>query len=69
MTRDNEHNPDPNANAARIAKQATSAETVAFADFEAAWLEWASGIQAVDEHALTLLKAAFEAGWQAGRRS
>ena len=63
MSRDNEHNPA--ANATRIVKEATGGETVAIADFEAAWLEWAAHIQGVDERGLTLLKAAFEAGWEA----
>jgi len=34
-------------------------------DMEAAWIEWSRHIQKVDERAMTLLKAAFEAGWDA----
>ena len=68
MARDKEHNPDPNDNAARIVKQATPGETVELADFEAAWLQWAAHIREVDERGMTLLRAAFEAGWVAGRR-
>ena len=51
MPRDNEHNPDPNANAARIVNQAIAgtAETTTPADVEAAWLEWSAHIQNVDE--------------------
>ena len=70
MTRDHQHNPDPNENAARIVagSEARAAEH-APADLEAAWLEWSSHIQKVDERAMTLLKAAFEAGFEAGGHS
>ncbi len=66
MTRDKQHNPDPNENAARIVagSQAHEAEPTP-GDLEAAWLEWSRHIQKVDERAMTLLKAAFEAGWDA----
>ncbi len=91
MGRDHQHNPDPNANAARIvsesvgpqraapaspaqiqaqAKQAAAAlNEAATADQEAAWVEWSSHIQKVDERGMSLLRAAFEAGWDAGRRT
>jgi hypothetical protein len=73
MTRDHQHNPDPNENAARIvagsaAREAANApEDLAAVD--AAWREWSSQIQKADERALTLLRAAFEAGFEAGRGS
>ena len=63
MARDNEHNPDPNANAARIVSEST-----ATGDLEAAWAEWSAGIQGVDERGMTLLRAAFEAGYDSGRQ-
>ncbi|MCA9246066.1 MAG: hypothetical protein KDA42_03095 [Planctomycetales bacterium] len=66
MSRDEQHNPDPNENAARIVgESAAQGETPA--DLEAAWLEWSKGIQKVDERGMTLLRAAFEAGYEAGR--
>lgn len=68
MPKDHQHNPDPNANAARIVAEATAATPDAAADLEAAWAAWSAHIQKVDERAMTLLKAAFEAGWDAGRR-
>ena len=67
MPRDNEHNPDPNANAARIVRESTAATDALPADVEAAWQAWSAHIQNVDERAKTLLRAAFEAGWEAGK--
>ncbi len=67
MRRDNEHNPDPNANASRIVREATASADAQPDDVEAAWQAWSSHIQNVDERARTLLRAAFEAGWEAGR--
>ena len=68
MARDHQHNPDPNVNAARVVGEATAAQdTPAAADLEAAWAAWASHIQKVDERGMALLRAAFEAGWEAGR--
>jgi len=70
MPRDHQHNPDPNENAARIVKQAIAgtAETTP-ADLEAAWQAWSASIQKVDERGMTLLRAAFEAGWDAKQQS
>ena len=65
MTRDHQHNPDPNANAARIVGESTKATTGTAADLDAAWAEWSAHIQKVDERAMTLLRAAFEAGFEA----
>jgi hypothetical protein len=68
MPRDHQHNPDPNANAARILRETISHEDKLPADVEAAWTAWYSHIQGVDERGMTLLKAAFEAGYEAGKR-
>jgi hypothetical protein len=59
-------NPDPNATAARTVAESTAAENTPPADLEAAWLEWSSHIQNVDERGMALLRAAFEAGFEAG---
>jgi hypothetical protein len=69
MPRDNQHNPDPNANAARILRETIAHEDKLPPDVEAAWKAWYSHIQAVDERGMTLLRAAFEAGYEAGRSS
>ena len=66
MTRDHQHNPDPNVNAARIVAESTAAAQGTSVDLETAWAEWSSHIQKVDERGMTLLRAAFEAGWEAG---
>jgi len=68
MTRDHQHNPDPNVNAARIVAESTAAADGTSADLETAWAEWSRQIQKVDERGMTLLRAAFEAGWEAGQR-
>ena len=68
MSRDQEHNPDPNANAARIVSESTATGDLP-ADLEAAWAEWSAGIQGVDERGMTLLRAAFEAGYETNRSS
>lgn len=65
MPRDHQHNPDPNVNAARIAGQTAGEADKLPADAEAAWAAWAAHIQAVDERGMTLLRAAFEAGFDA----
>jgi hypothetical protein len=67
MARDDQHNPDPNANAARIVREATSDVGAPAHDLEAAWVAWAAHIQKVDDRTLALLRAAFEAGFEAGR--
>ena len=66
MARDQEHNPDPNANAARIVAESTAAGDLP-AGLEEAWAAWSAGIQGVDERGMTLLRAAFEAGFEAGQ--
>ncbi|MEX2544905.1 MAG: hypothetical protein WD316_07245 [Phycisphaeraceae bacterium] len=37
------------------------------ADLEQAWAEWSKGVQQVDERGMALLRAAFEAGWEASK--
>jgi hypothetical protein len=66
MGRDHQHNPDPNANAARIVEASTANSSDPQNDLEAAWAAWAPHIQKVDERGMTLLRAAFEAGYDAG---
>ena len=84
MSRDKQHNPDPNENAARIVAEsagigpqrgpasvpqikAQTAQLTRELEIETAWKEWSASIQRVDERGMTLLKAAFEAGWDAGK--
>jgi len=63
------NDPDPNVDAARIVNEATGADKPLPAGLEAAWAEWSKGIQNVDERGMTLLRAAFEAGYEAGSNS
>jgi hypothetical protein len=65
MKLDNEHNPDPNVNASRIVRESTAQSTEPPSDLEAAWAAWRGHIQNVDERGMTLLRAAFEAGYDA----
>lgn len=58
---DNEHNPDPNENAARIVGESGAQDELP-ADLESAWLEWSAKIQKVDERAMTLLRGASRRG-------
>ena len=58
--------PDANQDAARVVRDATGDDAPLPADVEAAWAEWSKGIQGVDERTWTLLRAAFEAGADAG---
>ena len=64
---DNNHNPVPNENAAHTVAELTAKSSDLSVDAETAWAEWASHIQNVDERGMTLLRAAFEAGWSAGQ--
>jgi hypothetical protein len=69
MTRDHQHNPDPNVNAARIvAESIAKQEPLPAGDLETSWAAWSKQIQKVDQRTLTLLRAAFEAGWESGRQ-
>lgn len=57
---------DPNSNATRIAREtAARGEQPLPADVEAAWAAWSRSIQNIDERTKTLLRAAFEAGYEA----
>ena len=59
---------DPNEEAARIVRETTRhAEQPLPAGLEAAWAEWSKAIKGLDERTMTLLRAAFEAGAEAGR--
>jgi hypothetical protein len=61
---------DANQAAARVVKQSTSKhEKPLPTDLEAAWVEWSRGVQKVDARAMALLRAAFEAGADAAKRS
>lgn len=60
--------PDPNEQAARVVRAATGKPEPLPADLEAAWEAWASHIHSCDERTKTLLRAAFEAGVDVGRR-
>ena len=65
MTRDHQHNPDPNVNAARLVRESTASTDQPPADLEPAWAAWSARIQNVDERGMTLLRAAFKAGFEA----
>lgn len=67
MGRDYAYNPDPSENGARIVGQATAQDAETPADVQAACEAWASHVQSVDERGMTLLKAAFDAAWEAKR--
>jgi len=61
---------DANQAAARIVGETINRHSDPLpADIEAAWKQWSAGIAKVDERGWTLLRAAFEAGAEAGRRS
>ena len=64
-----DHESDPNTEAARIVGESTGNEKPLPADLEAAWAEWSRSIKGVDERGWTLLRAAFEAGWESGQSS
>jgi len=66
--RDLQPTPDPNAKTPQSGGEATRTGADAPADAEEAWMEWSSHIQKVDERGMALLRAAFEAGWEASRR-
>ena len=69
MARDTEHNPDPNLTASRIVAELAAGSDALPADVETAWQAWSKQIQRVDERGMSLLKAAFEAGYDASRRA
>jgi hypothetical protein len=49
MTRDHQHNPDPNVNAHRIVAESTRDDSKLPADLEAAWAQWSAGVQRMHE--------------------
>jgi hypothetical protein len=60
---------DASQAAARVVREtAARHEQPLPADLEAAWKVWSASIQKVDERGMALLRAAFEAGAEAGRR-
>lgn len=59
---------DPNASVARVIRETVKADDPVPADAEAAWRDWSSRLQRVDERTMTLLRTAFEMGVKAGRR-
>jgi hypothetical protein len=61
------HKTDANEKAGQAVHHAiTGQEQPLSHDLEAAWTEWSKGIQEADRRTMTLLRAAFEAGWGAG---
>jgi hypothetical protein len=61
------HDPDPNSSVARVIRETLAHDDELPADVEAAWAAWIKGVQKIDERTRNLLRAAFEAGHQAGR--
>jgi hypothetical protein len=59
---------DPSETVKRLAEKMAEHEQPLPADVEAAWAEWSRSIQKVDARGMALLRAAFEAGVEAGRR-
>ncbi len=59
---------DPVEAAHRLLNHAVGEDEPLPAKLEAAWAEWSRGVQKVDERGMTLLRAAFEAGWGAAIR-
>jgi hypothetical protein len=61
--------PDPNQSAAQtVASTIAKHEKPLPADLEAAWKAWSAGVGKVDARGMALLRAAFEAGAEAGMR-
>jgi hypothetical protein len=60
-------NPDPIKNAKRIIEDATAGRCHRPGDEEVAWLAWSAHIQDADTRDMTLLLAAFGAGFYAAR--
>lgn len=59
---------DENRAAYRAVKQSTGRQQPPAEGLEAAWYEWIASIQNVDARTRTLLRAAFEAGFEAGNK-
>jgi len=59
---------DANQTAARVVAETISKHEQPLPhDLESAWAVWSKCIARVDERGMTLLRAAFEAGWDAGK--
>lgn len=58
---------DPNTEAHRVAAQAGPEDQPACPELEATWEAWSRQIKQVDQRGMELLRAAFEAGYEAGR--
>lgn len=61
--------PDPNQEAARIVRATGAREDATSVDLDAAWAAWEARIQTSDERTRTLLRAAFEAGYEAAKNN
>ena len=59
---------DENEDAAEIVRRSTASRDELPKGLEAAWADWSSRIQGIDERTMTLMKAAFEAGAAAVER-
>ena len=60
---------DENEDAADVVRRSTSEADDQPDGLEAAWADWSRRIQGVDERTMTLLRAAFEAGAEAGPKA
>lgn len=63
------HKRDENEDAYAVVTAATEKPDDLPAGMEAAWADWSGRIQGTDGRTRTLLRAAFEAGYDAGRRA
>jgi hypothetical protein len=63
------HRHDPNVNAAKFLHESTDSGGQLAADVDAAWEAWSVCVQNVDEQSAALLKAAFEAGYEAAQHA
>lgn len=69
MNDDDDDQEDPNEDAARVVRDATTSGDTLPADIEAAWEAWAQSIQDVDERTVALMRAAFEVGAEAAAKT
>lgn len=60
---------DGNEDAAEVVRRTTAQPDPIPEGLEAAWVAWSKRIYGVDERTLTLLRAAFEAGAEAGPKA
>jgi hypothetical protein len=64
MPRDHQRNAEPNATDRIVGESGRFRHTLA--DLEAAWAKWSRHIDNIEDRDLSLLKTAFEAGFEAG---